>query len=56
MSYKEAQTRIGEKTLVSVGGLRVEVEIMDYKNSYGKDRWLVKPVSGEGEVWMEITF
>ena len=53
MSYKDKAQYIGKKATVSFGELSVEVEILDYKNSYGKDRWLVKPVVGEGEAWVE---
>lgn len=34
-------------------GLWIEVEIKDVKTSYGKERFLVTPVSGSGEVWKE---
>lgn len=34
-------------------GLTVMVEVLDFKVSYGQDRWLVKPVSGEGTCWVE---
>lgn len=38
---------------VYVGGLNVEVTIIDVKKSYGKERFLVTPVSGSQEVWVE---
>lgn len=44
---------VGKQGWYSVGAMKIKVEIMDYKNSYGKDRWLVKPVAGRGEVWTE---
>jgi len=55
MGTKEKMFEIGKKGLIFAGGFKVEVEILDYKNSYGKDRWLVKPVAGSGEVWTEQT-
>jgi len=33
--------------------IQVDVEIVDYKESWGKPRWLVKPVSGAGQTWVE---
>lgn len=58
MGTKAKVEQVGKKGLYIVDsgtrtGLRIEVEIVDYKNSYGKDRWLIKPVSGNGEVWTE---
>lgn len=53
MGTKDKVAKVGEKGLISIGGFHVEVEIIDYKNSYGRDRWLVKPVAGKGEVWTE---
>lgn len=53
MSLKEQIVNIGKEANISLGGLVVTVIIQDYKNSYGKDRWLVTPVSGSGEIWVE---
>lgn len=44
---------VGKKGTVWFGELEVEVEILDYKNSYGRDRFLVTPVAGTGETWTE---
>lgn len=44
---------IGKHASVNVGGIIVDVELIDYKTSYGKERWLVKPLSGEGKIWVE---
>ena len=38
---------------VKLGGLVVEVTVIDVKNSYGRDRYLISPVSGTGEIWVE---
>lgn len=53
MGTKDKVAKVGEKGVVELGGVKVEVEIVDYKSSYGKDRWLVTPVAGSGEVWTE---
>lgn len=50
---KEKMINIGKYTTIRVGTLRVRVEITDYKYTYGRDRWYVKPVAGEGEMWVE---
>jgi hypothetical protein len=35
--------------------LMVYVIVHDHKLSYGKDRWLVGPVAGEGTRWVETS-
>ncbi len=53
MGLKDQMVNIGKKGFISVGGMTVGIEILDFKVSYGKERWLVKPVVGKGEVWVE---
>lgn len=53
MSIKEQAEKIGKQGGIDWGGFHLEVIVKDYKNSYGKDRWLVSPVSGSGEMWVE---
>ncbi len=51
---KEKLEKIGTRALLKTAwGFEIWVEIIDYKNSYGRDRWLVKPASGKGEAWVE---
>lgn len=50
---KEIANYIGKQGWIEFGKLMVDVEILDYKRSYGRDRWLVTPVSGSGQVWVE---
>ncbi len=38
---------------VLLNGLRINVRCIDYKESYGKPRWLVVPLSGMGQAWIE---
>lgn len=42
------------KTTQMSKAVKVWVKIHDYKKSYGKHRFLVKPLKGDGEVWVEI--
>ena len=35
------------------GGVQVTVKILDVKNSYGRERFLVTPMDGQGEAWTE---
>lgn len=50
---KEVETYVGKKAKVELGGLTVEVKVLDVKKSYGKDRYQITPVAGKGEVWVE---
>jgi len=50
---KELIQAIGKKGLIQIGGLNVEVKVLDVKQSYGRDRYLVTPIAGNGEVWIE---
>ena len=45
---------VGKKGyIVIIGGMMVDVKIKDVKNSYGRTRYLVTPVQGSGEAWVE---
>lgn len=44
---------LNKKVHIKIGGLIVGVVILDVKQSYGKTRYLVSPVTGKGEVWVE---
>ena len=41
------------KVHVNQRGLNVKVIILDVKRSYGKVRYLVTPVEGNGQIWVE---
>jgi len=44
---------VGKVGDIKLGGLTVMVMINDVKMSYGKERFLVSPASGKGEIWVE---
>jgi hypothetical protein len=57
MTFKDKAASIGKEATIEAGGLVVVVKILDYKFSYGNDRWLVTPKEGSKKVWMQkITF
>lgn len=56
MGTKEKMNRVGTKGFIKASGLLIEVKITDYKFTYGRERWQVTPVAGEGEVWVEKVF
>ena len=49
---KELIKAIGKAGHVSIGGLYVAVKVVDIKQAYGRDMYLVTPVKGSGEVWI----
>lgn len=40
-------------TVIVSNGLTVTVQILDVKEVWGRTRWLVTPVAGEHEAWVE---
>jgi hypothetical protein len=38
---------------ITLDSLLIDVKILEHKRSYGRDRWLVTPVAGTGEKWIE---
>lgn len=45
---------VGKRGSVELkNGLTMDVRILQHKFSYGKDRFLVTPVAGSGEVWVQ---
>jgi uncharacterized protein (AIM24 family) len=44
---------INREALIFLGGLQVSVTILDIKKAYGRERFLVSPVKGKGEIWVE---
>lgn len=47
------QDFVGKKATALLGGLQVEVEILDVKVAYGRPLYHITPVAGSGEVWIE---
>jgi hypothetical protein len=51
---REHMADIGKKgTIVVSNGLTVTVQILDVKVEWGRTRWLVTPVEGAHEAWVE---
>ncbi len=51
LSIKESI--IGSRGYIVVDDMHIEVRILDVKDSWGRIRYLVTPVSGEGQTWKE---
>jgi hypothetical protein len=56
MSYAQKAALIGKRATIKTtlpAGLTIKVHVLDYKFSYGNDRWLVRPVAGSGQAWVQ---
>jgi hypothetical protein len=52
MSIKELSKAIDTTALLSEGVLSFPVLIKDAKMAYGQARYLITPIGGKGEVWV----
>lgn len=58
MKHSEVAQKLGP-AMLSISGsvygdsLLIPVTVTDYKSVYGKDRWLINPVGGSGERFVE---
>lgn len=53
MSMAELTKVIGKTGLLRADGIRVGVEILDVKQAYGRTRYVVSPIAGDGQVTVE---
>lgn len=57
-TYADAKHIVGKRALFEFrhrtqGGVMVEVKIKDFKTSWGQSRYLIEPISGQGEIWVQ---
>jgi hypothetical protein len=52
---REMSPAIGTVVIVRCESLEVSCIVIDVKNSYGRERLLIKPVAGEGTQWIEMS-
>jgi hypothetical protein len=45
--------KIGSQVLVRMEAFSVLCDVLDAKNAYGNVRYLVRPVAGDGEAWVD---
>jgi hypothetical protein len=53
MSVAEMARVIGKIADLRIESFQVQINILDVKVSYGNTRYLVKPVAGSGEAWVD---
>lgn len=54
ITFKEAAKLIGRKGCYDVGGMQVQVEILDIRTSFGRTDAQVRPMSGAGTGWISL--
>ena len=52
MTLQEHMKQIGKTIQHTLGGLIIDVEIIDVKTSWGQVKYQITPVSGSGTVWI----
>lgn len=60
-SVRAKAARIGQEATATLGTgsawCHVRVRVLDYKPAYGRDRWTVEPINGNGAITLEaVTF
>jgi hypothetical protein len=53
MTISELAGSIGREASLSVESFAMRVKIMDIKQAYGRERYLVVAVDGAGKQWVE---
>ena len=53
MSIKELAQNIGKEGTILLSSMRVSVRILDVKQAYGNTRYLVTPLEGIGQTWVD---
>jgi hypothetical protein len=55
LTAQEMYPACGHTVMVRFGDIDVECRILDVKQSWGKPRFLVTPMAGQGDQWVELT-
>ncbi len=54
MTTAEMMPALGAVVLVACDGLQVRCKVLDAKESWGRPRLRVTPISGAGSIWVEL--
>lgn len=52
MAVADIRKKIGKNATMEIDKFKISVSVMDAKNSYGQDRYLVTPDGGTGSAWV----
>lgn len=53
MTHRDASLKINTQAKYVINGMSIPVMILDYKHSYGCDRWQITPIGGMGKQWVQ---
>lgn len=53
MTITELAALVGTEADVQAGAFLIRCRVLDVKESYGRVRYLVTPLTGSGETWTE---
>lgn len=53
MRVAELMEYLGKIGLVYYGDMQVEVRVKDIQYKFGRPSFLVEPIAGEGQMWLE---
>ncbi len=56
MTAKDQIGNIGKFATIKLRDLIIEVQIQDWRLSFGANQWQVTPVSGKGSLWIEDVY
>ena len=57
-TYSRGKEHVGKKAIVEfrkapTGKVFIEMKVRDFKVAYGRDLFLVEPLSGSGSLWVQ---
>lgn len=55
MTAREMMPAVGQTALLLIENFSIPVRVADVKHVYGRPRFLVRPLAGNGEQWVEIS-
>lgn len=47
-------SKLNKQARYVINGMSIPVTVLDYKHSYGCDRWQITPVGGNGKQWVQV--
>ena len=53
MTTKELMDIIGTNAVIHMEKIKVEVEILDARQNFGRTEYLIRPLAGAGEQWIK---
>lgn len=55
MNVSDMQGLLGKNAVIILSGMKVNVTILDVRNSYGNIHVYITPHSGEGSTWVDMS-